>query len=204
MSNPIKYLLTNRESIKVIQQKLPPAFQTVEDELKGNPAVGLLREQVILGMLIALLKDDKVELVESGVNPDIDCYINSEPLSIKTISYAGSIRLKWTSNAVKAQEFISNYKPKCNMLVVRIVWGESGEVRFIPLTLQQNVFRQLGVGQYLTYSGTTNTRGVNLSLQAEWMLSSQPESISLPILWKHSDAIVNPVDKWVDYWRSTK
>jgi hypothetical protein len=131
MSDLIKNLLTNQEYISVIRRKLPPAFQTVEDELKGNPAVGLLREQVIIGMLVAFLGENKVKLVGSGVNPDIDCVVDSEPLSIKTVSLSGGIRLKWTSNEVKAKEFMENYKPRSNLLIVRIAWGEEGSIRLV-------------------------------------------------------------------------
>lgn len=201
MSNSIKQLLTSSSYTGVIQQKLPPAFQTVEDELKGNPAVGLLREQIILGMLIAFLGESKVKLIQSGVNPDIDCYVDSEPLSIKTVSLSAGIRLKWTSNAVKAKEFIDSYKPTSHLLVIRIIWGETGVMRFIPLDIQQNIFRQIGVVRYLDYRGTTNTRGVNLSSEVEQILNQHSQSVSLPILWKKSKTIINPVSKWIDYWQ---
>ncbi len=201
MSNLIRQLLTNSRYIEVIQRKLPPAFQSVEDELKGNPAVGLLREQVILGMLIAFLGEANVKLIQGGVNPDIDCYVGSEPLSIKTVSLSAGIRLKWTSNAVKAREFMNSYKPISDLLVIRIAWGKTGVLRFIPLNVQQHLFGQIGVDRYLDYRSATNTRGVNLSLEAERALNQHSQSVSLAILWKKSKAIGNPVDKWTDYWR---
>jgi len=186
MSDLIRQLLTNPSYGKIIQQKLPPAFQTVEDELKGNPAVGLLREQIILGMLIAFLGEASVKLIKSGVNPDIDCYVDSEPLSIKTVSFSGGIRLKWTSNAVKAKEFIDSYKPTSHLLVIRVAWGEKGTIRFITLDIQQLIFSKIGVVRYLDYRGTTNTRGVNLSPEAEQALNQHPLSVNLPILWERS------------------
>ncbi len=201
MSKLIRQLLTDLKYVEVIRQNLPPAFQTVEDELKGNPAVGLLREQVILGMLIAFLGNDKVAVVQSGVNPDIDCYIESEPLSIKTVSLAGGIRLKWTSNALKAEEFIDGFEPIGHLLVIRVTWGKTGTIHFIPLDVQQSVFRQIGVAGYLDYRSSTNTRGVNLSKGAELALNQHPQSVRLPISWERSAAIINPIDKWVDYWK---
>jgi len=201
MSDLLSQLLTNPTYIKIIQQKLPPAFQTVEEQLKGNPAVGLLREQVILGMLIAFLGEANVKLIEGGVNPDIDCYVDSEPVSIKTISFSGGIRLKWTSNAVKAREFIAAYRPMSHLLVIRVIWGDTGSVRFIPLASQQLIFHQITVTRYLNYSATTNTRGVNLSTEAELALNQHPQAVALPVLWQRSGATVNPIDKWTDYWR---
>ena len=197
----IKQILTNPETTRIIRRKLPPAFQTVEDELKGNPAVGLLREQVIIGMLIAFLGEDRVKVVESGVNPDLDCSVDSEGLSIKTVSLAGGIRLKWTSNEVKAREFMDNYQPAGNLLVIRIAWGQTGTVRLLPLGLQQSIFHKIGTQRYLDYRGTTNTRGVNLSAEAEWSLNESLESTSLSIEWNRSSAAINPIDKWTTYWR---
>jgi len=153
-------------------------------------------------MLIAFLGENKVKFVDSGVNPDIDCYCDSEPLSIKTISLSGGIRMKWTSNEVKARQFIQNYKPSSNMLVVRIIWNDVGSIRFIPLDIQQHIFEHLGVEQYLDYRGTTNTRGVNLSLIAEQAFNHSQECISLPVSWQKSKATINPISKWVDYWKT--
>jgi len=201
MSNLIPQLLTNSEYIEVIQRKLPPAFQTVEDELKGNPAVGLLREQIIIGMLIAFLGEANVKLIQGGVNPDIDCYVDLEPLSIKTVSLSGRLRLKWTSNAVKAKEFMNSYKPISDLLVIRIAWEKTGVIRFIPLDAQKHLFGRVGAAQYLDYRATTNTRGVNLSFEAEQALNQYSQSVSLPIFWKRSKLIGNPIDKWIDYWR---
>lgn len=200
MTDLLVNLLNNPQYVSLIQKKLPPAFQTVENELKGNPAVGLLREQVILGMLIALLGNDDINIPGSGVEADIDCYVDKQPLSIKTVSYAGGVRLKWTSNAVKAREFIQMYRPLSDLLIVRIVWGNSGSLRYIPLSSQEAVFQKLEA-QYLDYRGQTNTRGVNLSAEAEALLNHHPDSITLPILWQRSETVVNPVDKWVEYWR---
>ncbi|MFW6105383.1 MAG: ThaI family type II restriction endonuclease [Chloroflexota bacterium] len=201
MSNLITQLFTNSEYIEVIQRKLPPAFQTVEDELKGNPAVGLLREQIIIGMLIAFLGEANVKLIKGGVNPDIDCYVDLEPLSIKTVSLSGGLRLKWTSNAVKAKEFMNSYKPISDLLVIRIAWEKTGVIRYIPLDAQKHLFGRVGAARYLDYRGTTNTRGVNLSFEAEQALNQYSQSVSLPIFWKRSKLIRNPIDKWIDYWR---
>lgn len=201
MSDLIRQLLTNPKYIKIIRQKLPPAFQTVGDELKGNPAVGLLREQIILGMLIAFLGEASVKLIQSGVNPDIDCYVDLEPLSIKTVSFSGGIRLKWTSNAIKAREFMNDYKPMSNLLVIRVVWEKTGAIRFIPLNIQERIFRQIGVARYLDYRATTNTRGVNLSLEAEQAFDQHPQTVSLSIPWERSKETINPINKWIDYWR---
>lgn len=186
--------------MSLIQEKLPPAFQEVADELKGNPAVGLLREQVIIGMLIATLGESNVELATSGVTAYIDCYVASQPLSIKTVSLAGGVRLKWTANAELARGFMQTYKPLSDLLIIRIACGSSGSVRYIPLSSQQDIFLKLGK-RYLDYRAQTNTRGVNLSVEAENLVNRTPDSITLPIQWQRSDAVTNPIEKWVNYWK---
>lgn len=203
MNGLIEQLLTSSRYIKTIQQNLPPAFQTVEDELRGNPALGLLREQVILGMLVAFLGEKHIELVPSGVNPDIDCYVDSAPLSIKTVSSSSGIRLKWTSNEVKAKQFMDGYQPMSDLLVVRIIWKKLGGIQFISQDIQKLVFHQIGVSRYLDYRGATNTRGVNLSPEAEQSLYRHPHMVNLPILWERTTEIINPIGKWIDYWRET-
>lgn len=151
-------------------------------------------------MLVAFLGETNVKQIESGVNPDIDCYVDSEPLSIKTVSLSGGIRLKWTSNAVKSKEFISSFEPNSNLLVIRVSWGYTGTISFIPLEAQQHFFKRYGVNQYLDYRGSTNTRGVNLSSTAEYELLKNPSTVILNILWGKSGSTVNPVKQWTDYW----
>lgn len=200
MNQLIIKLFKDSENTLLIKAKLPPAFQTVENELKGNPAIGLLREQVLLGMLSAFLGERNVRIPRSGVEADVDCYVDGQPLSIKTVSSTGGIRLKWTSNAVKAQEFIRDYAPISDLLIVRIDWGKVGYLKYIPLTAQSSIFRELGP-RYLDYRGQTNTRGVNLSAEAETRLNRHINTITLPLLWRLSGEVANPLDKWIRYWR---
>jgi hypothetical protein len=69
------------------------------------------------------------------------------------------------------------------------------------LDSQKNIFDKIGVGRYLDYRGTTNTRGVNLSLEAEETLNKNLQTVSLQVMWQKSDVVVNPIDKWTAYWK---
>lgn len=87
-----------------------------------------------------------------------------------------------------------------DLLIVRIAWGDSGSLRYIPLGSQQRTFQRLGE-RYLDYRGGTNTRGVNLSGDAETLLNRDRDISIVPIEWRRSETVVNPVDKWVAYWK---
>lgn len=201
MNNLLARVLTDPSYVAIIVQKLPPAFELVEKELSGNPAIGLLREHVIVGMLMAFLGESQVQPVRRGVQADVDCYVGGLPLSIKTVSGGGGIRIKWTANAVKAEEFMSAYRPQSDLLVIRIVWGREGYIRYVPLAVQEQIFTRLG-SRYLDYRAATNTRGVNLSGQAEAAINSHRGTLSISVVWHQTVSSVAPYKKWVDYWRS--
>ena len=199
MNTLLANLLSKPEYATLIQERLPAAFQTVEAQLRGNPAVGLLREQVILGLLVAACGEGVVDHSMGGVQADIDCYVDEQALSIKTVSYSGGIRLKWTSNAVRAQEFVQNYNPVSDLLIVRINWGSQGSLRYVPLKAQEHVFHRLDT-DYLDYRGQTNTRGVNLSGDAKTTLNTHPDTVTLPIFRQQSAEAVDPIAQWIEYW----
>lgn len=184
-----------------IREKLPPAFESVEPELKGNPAVGILRENVVIGMLVAFLGEEHVESVEGGVHPDIDCYVGKQPVSIKTISSKyGGIRIKWTSETAKAEEFLTVFQPVADLLFVLIQWEGEGYIKYIPLEVQQEVFGRLS-GKYLDYRPGTNTRGVNLSKAAKTQLLSHHNVFTLPIAWPRGGSPAKRYERWIDYWK---
>ena len=76
MNQLLVKLFKDTDNTSLIKAKLPPAFQTVENELKGNHAIGLLREQVLLGMLMAFLGERNVGIPRNGVDADVDCYVD--------------------------------------------------------------------------------------------------------------------------------
>ena len=55
-------LLNDQEKLLHFTLGLPTAFENVEKQLPGNPAQGLLREQVIIGYFRFVFGKDKVEL----------------------------------------------------------------------------------------------------------------------------------------------
>ena len=199
MNNSIVGMLRDTRLSAIIQEKLPFAFETVGLEIGGNPAVGILRENVILGMLIALLGKESVQPAGGAMDPDMDCLVSGIPLQIKTVSGGAGIRLKWTANRASAEEFMDTYSPASDLLIVRIVWGGDGYLRYVPLEVQREVWHRLG-NDYLTYSGG-NTRGVNLSPRAANAIDSHSGVTNLGIQWNRVGIEFDPYERWTRYWQ---
>lgn len=200
MNELLAELLQTPAVVGKIRTKLPPAFEIVAGQAKG-PEIGVLREQVIIGMLIAFLGEDRVGTVTQAVNPDVDCYVDQQPLSIKTVTgLHASIRLKWTANAYNASQFINNYQPSSDLLIVRIVWDGTGHVKYVPIEVQNDVYERLGT-EYLDYRGQTNTRGVNLSREAATRIDRDIRVITVDLDWPRAGVAFDPYTRWVSYWR---
>jgi hypothetical protein len=151
-------------------------------------------------MFMAFLGEEQVVALRK-VHPDTDCLVGGQPLSIKTVSQQSGIRIKWTANQVKAQEFMKHYAPVCDLLVARIVWEGDGYLQYIPLEAQQEVYAHFGP-PYLDYRAATNTRGVNLSVPAEETLAHHAQTHTLPIHWYLTGSTQSPYQRWLEYWRS--
>ena len=201
MNNLIVQLLESADCVRRIRNKLPPAFEMVQQQASG-PEVGVLREGVLIGMFMAFLGEDRILPNTNAVEADVDCYVNDVSLSIKTITgkNLGGIRIKWTSDQEKAREFIDSFSPECDLLIVRIVWEAEGRISYIPVEAQQKAFGNLGI-KYLDYRQGTNTRGINLSREALTILEDDKDSVVLPVEWFKSIQPQSRYDRWVSYWQ---
>ena len=199
MNELLAEMLQTPAVVHKIRTKLPPAFETVAQQAAG-PEVGVLREQVIIGMLLAFLGEENVNPATRAVNPDVDCYVDGQPLSIKTVTGLNtSIRLKWTANAYNARQFIDTYEPRSDLLIVRIEWDGAGHVKYVPVEVQSDVHKCLG-NEYLDYRAQTNTRGVNLSREAATRIDRDIRVITVDIDWPRAGGAFDPYTKWVTYW----
>ena len=200
MNNLIVKMLQSPDKLERIRKKLPPAFEMVEQQA-GGPAMGTLREGVLIGMLMAFLGEEQVKPSTSAVEADVDCYVGDGALSIKTVKDSGEIRVKWTVDQEKVREFMESFAPECDLLITRIRWGKNGRISYIPLEVQQQVFAQLG-SNYLAYRPGTNTRGVNLSKNALAALEKSSSSLIVPLKWYKSIEQQSLYDRWVSYWQT--
>lgn len=136
--------------------------------------------------------------------PEVDVKLFGEPVSIKTITGKGfsGVKLIWTVDVQKAMEFKENYYPRCDILLVRINWGNVGGFYYIPLKAQRKVFDSMSRDKYiiLPKSGT-NPRGVEISKEALTSLVKDESSKVIEINWQRAEIDYNPYKIWLDYWK---
>lgn len=166
--------------------------------------VGSLRERIIVSLLIYKFGEDNVETELPITEPEVDVKLFGKPLSIKTITgkKPQGVKLIWTVDAQKAREFQSHYRPSYDILLVQIAWGEIGGLYWIPLAVQLEVYKKLGIEGYIKLPKPgTNPRGVEMTKKALGLLLDNPETQSIPINWQRQQIIYNPYKRWIDLWR---
>ncbi|MEX1138277.1 MAG: ThaI family type II restriction endonuclease [Bacteroidota bacterium] len=191
-----------------IRNRLPELFQIAEIESsragKVGMEVGSLRERVIVAMLIHKFGNQLVESEIPITEAEVDVKVRGVPISIKTLTSRGfaGVKLIWTVDQENAIEFLRSYEPSCDMIFVQIAWENKGGFHYIPLSTQQEVFREIGRDEYIKLPKQgTNPRGVEISGDALKMLSRHEETLRIEIEWKKKDVGYNPIEKWLELWR---
>ena len=207
MNKCVVELFSDTERIKKFLNGLPLAFELAQLEFpKGNPAVGLFREHVIVGFFKYELGGDKVKATQSGTQRGFDVQICGKPLSIKTITGSGQIKVLWTVDPLQiGKEIASGYKPAYDILLVMIYWGREREsVFYIPLEAQRKVYDALGGKDYLHAAVGQNHRGVSLSKLAKNKLISDEGTCKHRINWEKQKISHNPYERWESFWKRQK
>ena len=204
----MKELFTPPYSDK-IKKNLPVLFNLVELEnrrgQKLGMEVGTARERVLIALFMYIFENDAVEFPPS-TSHEVDVYVKKVPISIKTKTGTGSagIKLKWTTDWIKVKEFVANYKPSSNLLVVQIKWGAKGKFCWISLELQQEIFALLGREKYLKEPKQgSNPRGVEISGEAFKLLLSK--ATCLEIDWQRDLTMIKEkalYQRWIELWDS--
>lgn len=214
MNQCLRELFGDQARVQRFLDNIPLAFQIVQLEMPGNPAVGMLREQIIIAYFIDELGSSKVSVPEVGNKVGSDVTICQQELSIKTAtrpktsksiaSIAGSIKTSWTVDWEKVEESMEKYKPEIDLLLVAIAWGKEEEsVFYIPLEIQSQVFDNLGIEKYLNVYTGTNSRSITLTKEALDGLVTHPETSKHKINWENQDLNHTPYDRWEKFWRET-
>lgn len=199
-------LFQQEEKREKIAKGLPIAFDMVSQRMpKGNPAIGVLREHVIIGFFIAEFGTDQVIIPEHGNKRGFDVDLCGHKLSIKTRTGMGGIKILWTSDTKSAEhEVLDGYYPSHDILLVNIFWEEYRKsVFYIPVSVQQNLLDEIGRLEYLKSATGTNNRGIEISSRAIKAFEHHEEVFSIPIYWGRQDITYpQPWDEWSNYWQN--
>lgn len=202
------YEMFKNEALKTkIKKRLPYLYRVAELESsragKIGMQVGSVRESIIIALLIYKYGESNVDTDISIIETEVDVKLFRQPISIKTISNRGfsGVKLIWTVDTQKAREFLENYSPCCDILLVQIVWNRKGGFYYIPLEAQQRLFEKIGRERYIRLPKPgTNPRGVEISKEALSSLVQDEESRVIEIDWQKLEIDYHPYKRWVDYW----
>ncbi|GHR44945.1 hypothetical protein VN0481_14260 [Helicobacter pylori] len=136
-------LSNDERMILKIQEKLPYLFQLVESENSRDGKLGMeigsSRERVIIALILYYFGKENVQTDLAITQKEIDVIVLNKPYSIKTAQTLNGIKLIWTTDALKIQEFVESYKPNADILFVHVCWGKEREFYYIPSVIQQGV-----------------------------------------------------------------
>jgi hypothetical protein len=207
----LRKLFEDKETVEKIKRKLPYLFWIAERMVsrggKSGMEVGTLREQIIIALLIYKFgwEDVKIDIPPNEKEIDVIIEGHKNPISIKTKKGSGfsGIKLIWTVDWKQVSEFYKSYYPKTDMLFVNVIWNKTGVFAYIPLEVQEEVFKSLGRERYIKLPRKgTNPRGVEISSQAFELCLEHPFTCKIPINWKikREFEAFNPYERWVELW----
>jgi hypothetical protein len=208
MSSHLIEIFEDADLVDKIKRRLPYLFQLAELESsragKTGMEVGSVRERIIIALLIYKFGEANVETEIPITEPEVDAKLFGKPVSVKTITGKsfGGVKLIWTVDAHKAEEFRENYYPHCDILLVQINWNDVGGFYYIPLNVQKRHFDRIGRYNYIKLPKPgTNPRGVEITKEVLSNLVEDTESRSISINWKKTRIEFNSYRRWVDLWR---
>ena len=167
--------------------------------------VGSLREKILIALLIHKFGEKNVETQIRITEPEVDVKLFGKPVSIKTITGMGGVKIIWTVDAQKAREFRENYVPSYDMLLIRINWEDKGYFYYVPSEVQKRIFGEMGRDMYIKLPKPgTNPRGAEISRDALFKLLKDKETQKIEIAWEQKKVDYDPYKRWVDYWEADK
>lgn len=188
MPNRLVEIFEDEKLLDKIEKRLPYLFQLAELERsragKIGMEVGSLREKIIIALLIYRFGEENIETQIPITKREIDVKLFGHPISIKTITGMGGVKIIWTVDPQKAREFFETYTPICDTLLVQIKWNGVGGFFYIPIEVQQKVLKNMGRRNYLKLPKPgTNPRGVEISREGLLRLMEDKDTKSIKIVW---------------------
>ncbi|MBI2042975.1 ThaI family type II restriction endonuclease [Candidatus Pacearchaeota archaeon] len=203
----LKELFNDKEIISKIKEKLPRLFRIAEIETsragKIGMEVGSVREKIVSALLIYKFGEENVDTEIPITEPETDIVVGEKNVSIKTITKDGGVKAVWTVDAQSSKKFIESYKPRCDIILVQIWWSlEKDSFFWIPISVQEEVFRKLGKNEYLKLPKEgTNPRGVEFSKEAINLMIENSKTLKIKIKWDRGDLKYDVYKRWVEYWK---
>lgn len=206
MINVLVELFQSPERLSQLTRGLPEAFEIASLEMpKGNPAIGILREDVIIGFFMNAFPE-KVKIPDQGIARGYDVEIDGKKLSIKTASSRTQVKVLWTVDPLKLGSELTKYTPYCDIFLVEIFWGAKSpkpSVFYIPVEVQKSVKEKLDQEnkKYLDAKVGTNHRGIYITSAAMNMLRNDFRTFRAEVDWqKKNNLNVNQYRRWVEFW----
>ena len=203
--NPcIVSLLNDENKVGHFVQKLPIAFEMASNEMPGNPAIGMIREHILIGYFISEFGKDKVSVPPQGNERGFDVFVCDEKLSIKTVTgYGyGSVKVLWTVDQSKADQEIEGYQPEYDLFLVTAHWERTRDsIFYIPISVQFETHAKLGSMRYLNFKPGTNNRGIFISTEAMKELKAHPDTLKREVTWTKQGTHYTPYERWEEFWK---
>ena len=203
MIDRLRKLLQQPDQQELLNKGLPAAFDkaNAKHRRKGKVGqeVGITREIILQAYLESRLGKESVTSA-GGPTSRNDLTIDGCPIEIKTVTGAGRVKVSWTVDTVKSDEFISEYKPTSDLLLVRIWWGQKRDSIFhIPQEVAEEV--ALNSGKELAkIKHDTNNRGVEYSKDSMDAMESHSQTLKIPIAWGEESKNSTALQDWLNYW----
>ncbi len=211
MSSVYNKLFDDNLIVRRVKNKLPHLFQLAELESSRNGKIGMeigsVRERIIIALLMYKFGIDIVNPDIPITAPEVDVYVNDEPLSIKTMTTKSdrwnSVKLIWTVDHQKAIEFKNQYTPFCDMMIAKIRWNGFGKLLLFSKESQIEVLENIGRDRYIKLpKENTNSRGVEITAEALDMLENHKDTRCIDINFTREKIDYREVYiKWLDAWR---
>ncbi|MXV74307.1 hypothetical protein F4Z99_08510 [Candidatus Poribacteria bacterium] len=177
----------------MVRRRMPP----------GNPAIGILREHVLIGFFKSEFGSENVVVPEKGNQRSYDVILCDGELSIKTLTGDSGFKVLWTvDNEQVSNEIKSGYQPEHDIFLINIFWNRCMDsVFYIPLSAQHDVIDDIGRQKYLSSATGTNNRGISINKQAVTRLKMHSDTLSFAVDWRVKDVdYPDAWDEWIEFW----
>ncbi len=206
MNKCIVELLTDDAKVARFVEGLPVAFEMAANEIpKGNAAIGMLREHILLGYFISEFGNNQVEIPERGNRRGFDAIICGDELSIKTLTGLGHVKILWTvdQERVRHEVYGGGYYPHVDIFFVSVNWEKiCKSVFYIPVSVQSEIYEGIGTDRYFYVPTGTNHRGIAIRGSTMKKLIEHSDTIKCSVDWVRQGLNYTPYERWEEFWKN--